>query len=125
MVYVASLSSLSYCTTTPVQLIVTCRVVLLELNHGRWILVVLPQVRVDSFPLAPSHGICGISTIADLCISCHILFVLWVIMAVMLWTRVHYIIHWHRLMLSLTFLSFLSFVPPSLDGCYLSGYYLL
>ena len=43
-----------YCITTPVQLIVTCLVVLLPLYHARSILVVLPQVHVDSFPLAPS-----------------------------------------------------------------------
>ena len=42
-------------------------------------------------PLAPSHGICGMSTIADLCIPCQILIVLWIIMAVVLWTRVVYI----------------------------------
>ena len=42
-------------------------------------------------PLAPSHGICGMSTIADLCIPCHIFIVLWIIMAVVLWTRVVYI----------------------------------
>ena len=42
-------------------------------------------------PLAPSHGICGMSAIADLCIPCHILIVLWIIMAVLLWTRVVYI----------------------------------
>ena len=42
-------------------------------------------------PLAPSHGICGKSTIADLCISCHILIILWIIMAVVLWTCVVYI----------------------------------
>ena len=43
------------------------------------------------FPLAPSHGICGMSTIADLCIPCHILTALWIIIAVMLWTRVVYV----------------------------------
>ena len=42
-------------------------------------------------PKAPSHGICGMSIIADLCIPCHILIVLWIIMAVVLWTRVVYI----------------------------------
>ena len=42
-------------------------------------------------PLDPSHGICGMSTIADLCIPCHIFIVLWIIMAVVLWTRVVYI----------------------------------
>ena len=42
-------------------------------------------------PLAPSHGIFGMSTTADLCIPCHILTVLWIIMAVILWTRVVYI----------------------------------
>ena len=80
-----------YCTTTPAQLIVICLVLLLPLCHVGSIWWSCLRYMWILCPLAPSHGICGMSTSADLCIPCHILIVLWIIMAVVLWTRVIYI----------------------------------
>ena len=80
-----------YCTTTPAQLIVICLVLLLPLCHVGSIWWSCLRYMWILCPLAPSHGICGMSTSADLCIPCHILIVLWIIMAVVLWTRVVYI----------------------------------
>ena len=92
MVYVASpFFFCPYCTNTPTQLIVICLVILLSLCHVGSIWWSCLRYMWILCPLAPSHGICGMSTSADLCIPCHILIVLWIIMAVVLWTRVVYI----------------------------------
>ena len=89
--------------------LLTCLVVLLILYHFimsgrfwwscfRYMWIVLPE--------APSHCFCGMSIFAELCIPCHILIVLWIIMAVVLWTRVVYIsyatVSWCPLHLCLT-----------------------
>ena len=66
-----------YCTNTPAQLIVICLVLLLPLCHVGSIWWSCLRYMWILCPLAPSHGICGMSTSADLCIPCHIFIVLW------------------------------------------------
>ena len=96
-----------YCTTTPAQLIVICLVLLLPLCHVGSIWWSCLRYMWILCPLAPSHGICGMSTSADRCILCHILIVLWIIMGSRAVGSCGLYILWHCLMVSTAFLSYL------------------